>query len=69
MLGYYCINCNSSCIHPNPQAKCKECNSKEIDEYYRFHRSLVMLDILLFRVNAYRHILKNRFRYVIVDED
>lgn len=52
-----CVNCNTIDKKP-PLSKCPICKL-DIDNYYIQDYSLILLDLILCKVEVYRHILHN----------
>lgn len=69
MEDIICVYCNGSSTSMAPLMKCTQCGKQHTDDYVSFHRSLIFLDILLFRVGAYRHVLRNRFKQVFTNHE
>ena len=67
MENYVCIGCGapSNVLHKTFQGgfielvKCASCN-KFVDRYTEFDNVLIILDLLLFKPEAFRHVLLNR---------
>jgi len=56
-----CIHCSSDYNEANSFDRCSDCR-KEIDPYFQMSFELIIVDLILGKSTAYRHILMNRFR-------
>lgn len=56
-----CVSCNTKVKEKfSPLAKCPNCNAEHQDCYYLYDHGIMIIDLILCKVEAYRHILINR---------
>lgn len=57
---YTCVNCNIGKSQA-PLMRCYHCGGIAIDCYYTYEKGIVIQDLIMCKVPAYRHIIKNRY--------
>ncbi|CAD8051750.1 unnamed protein product [Paramecium sonneborni] len=54
-----CVNCNAKIQNPDPITQCPHCNHPYQDWYFSCENSILLVDMILCKVSAYRHLLIN----------
>ncbi|CAK55619.1 unnamed protein product (macronuclear) [Paramecium tetraurelia] len=54
-----CVNCNTKVENPDPMTQCPHCNHENQDWYFGCENNILLVDMILCKVSAYRHLLIN----------